>query len=90
MDLKRQKQNRRGAASTFIFFVATKRGFSIKPEAKENLALRWACLTRYCGNINSEKSIRRPCNISLVLDEALENLYYSDKSKMECSYANPY
>jgi hypothetical protein len=31
----------------FIFFVATKRGLSIKQEAKENLALRWACLTRY-------------------------------------------
>jgi len=59
-------------------------------EAKESLALRWACLARYRGNINSEKLIRRPCNRSPVLDEALENLYYSGRPKMEASYANPY
>jgi len=59
-------------------------------EAKENLALRWACLARYRGNINSEKLIRRSCNRSPVLDEALENLYYSGRPKREASYANPY
>jgi len=32
--------------SNVIFFVATKRGLSIKQEAKENLTLRWACFVR--------------------------------------------
>jgi len=59
-------------------------------EAKENLALRWACLACYRSNINSEKLNRRPCNRSPVLDEALENLYYSGRPKMVASYANPY
>jgi len=82
-------QNRRGAASTFIFFVATKRSLSIKQKAKENLALRLACLARYHGSINSEKFLRQSCYRSPLLDEALENLYYSNRTKLECSYVNP-
>jgi hypothetical protein len=45
--------------SNVIFFVATKRGLSIKQEAKENLALRLACLARYHSNINSAKLVRQ-------------------------------
>ena len=33
--------------SNVIFFVATKRGLSIKQEAKESSTLRWACFTQF-------------------------------------------
>jgi len=44
--------------SNFIFFVATKpTGSILESEAKESFALRWACLGRSGGNINSGQSI---------------------------------
>jgi hypothetical protein len=47
-------------------------------EAKENLALRLACLARYHSNINSAKIIRQSSYCSPVVDEALEDLSSSD------------
>jgi len=35
--------------SNFIFFVATK-----KTKQKKAWALRWACLARQCGNLNTD------------------------------------
>jgi len=45
-------------------------------EAKESLALRWACLVRQGSNINSDCSNRSKVQVSPVDDEALESLYF--------------
>jgi len=46
-------------------------------EAKENLALRWACLVRQGGNLNPDGSYRSRAQLSPVGDEALESLSFS-------------
>ena len=56
--------------SNVIFFVATKK----TKQAKESLALRWACLARQDGNINSVKTVRLSVYISPAGPEALESL----------------
>ena len=43
-------------------------------EAKESFALRWACLVRQGGNLNSEKIIRLNVYTSRAGSEALESL----------------
>ena len=43
-------------------------------EAKENLALRWACLVRYRGNLNSGPSERPRVYTSPTGPEALVSL----------------
>jgi len=45
-------------------------------EAKESFALRWACLVRQGGNLNSVKTVRLNVYISPAGDEALESLYF--------------
>jgi len=50
--IRRPKQNRRVARQQFHFLCSDK-----EKEAKESLALRWACLARQGGNINSTWSI---------------------------------
>jgi hypothetical protein len=59
-------------------------------EAKENLALRLACLARYHSNINSAKIIRQSSYCSPEVDEALEDLSSSDSTKASCSYVSRY
>ena len=44
-------------------------------EAKESLALRWACLVRNGGNLNSDGSYRSRPQLSPAGDEALVSLY---------------
>jgi len=46
-------------------------------EAKESLALRWACLVRQGGNLNPDGSYRSRAQLSPVGDEALESLSFS-------------
>jgi hypothetical protein len=43
-------------------------------EAKESFTLRWACLARQGGNINSVKTVRLNVCISPAGSEALESL----------------
>ena len=43
-------------------------------EAKESFALRWACLARQGGNLNSVKTVRLNVYTSLAGTEALESL----------------
>jgi hypothetical protein len=63
--------------SNFIFFVATKpTGSILESEAKESFALRWACLARQGGNLNSGKTVRLNVYISPAGDEALESLSF--------------
>jgi hypothetical protein len=45
-------------------------------EAKESLALRWACLARQGGNINSVKTVELSVYNSPVGPEALESLSF--------------
>jgi hypothetical protein len=45
-------------------------------EAKESFALRWACLARQGGNLNSGKTVRLNVYISPAGDEALESLSF--------------
>jgi hypothetical protein len=45
-------------------------------EAKESLALRWACLARQGGNINPDSSYRSRAYISPAGPEALESLSF--------------
>ena len=66
--------------SNFIFFVATK-----KTKQKKAFALRLACLARYFGDINAESFIRQSRYRFPLLDEVLENLYYSGRPKREAS-----
>ena len=77
--------------SNFIFFVATKpTGSILESEAKESLALRWACLARHGGNLNSGKSIRLIYFISLAGPEALENLSFCvELQRLSCFQAFP-
>jgi hypothetical protein len=46
-------------------------------EAKESFALRWACLARQGGNINSDCAKRLSGYMSPAGPEALENLSFS-------------
>ena len=45
-------------------------------EAKESLALRWACLTRNGGDLNPDCSNRSRACASPAIDEALVSLYF--------------
>ena len=45
-------------------------------EAKESLALRWACLARQGGNLNPECSCRAKSYASPTGDETLESLSF--------------
>jgi len=45
-------------------------------EAKESLALRWACLVRKCGNLNTDASNRSRVQVSPAGDEALVSLSF--------------
>ena len=45
-------------------------------EAKESLALRWACLVRQGGNLNLDQTIQLSFYISPAGSEALESLYF--------------
>jgi len=46
-------------------------------DVKESLALRWACLTRQSGNLNSGKTIRLNSCTSPAGEEALVSLSFS-------------
>jgi hypothetical protein len=50
-------------------------------EAKESLALRWACLAREGGNLHSGCSDRSRVQVSPAVDEALESLYFCGGSQ---------
>ena len=57
-NLKRKSKPSGLPDSNFIFFVATKPiGSILESEAKESFALRWACLARQGGNLNSDKAV---------------------------------
>jgi len=45
-------------------------------EAKESLALRWACLARQGGNLNPNGSYRTKACAPPASPEALESLYF--------------
>jgi len=45
-------------------------------EAKESFALRWACLARHGGNLNSDRAVRLNVYTSPAGAEALESLSF--------------
>ena len=53
----------------------------------EILALGLPCLARYHSNINSAKLVQTFKRLPPVVDEALEDLFSSDSTKVSCSYA---
>ena len=57
--------------SNFIILCGDKEN-----EAKESLALRWACLVRQGGNLNSVKTVRLNVYTSPAGPEALESLSF--------------
>jgi len=71
--------------SNFIFFVATK-----KTKQKKAFTLRWACLAREGGNLNSERSCRTKAYASPAGDEALESLSFcGELQRWPCFQAFP-
>jgi len=71
--LKLKDQSRTvGVARQQLHFLCSDK----ENEAKESLALRWACLVRQSSNINSDCSSRSNVQVSPVGDEALESLSF--------------
>jgi len=63
-----------------------------KRVSRKGPALRWACLARQGGNLNSGQTIRRGVYISPAGDEALESLFFCGglhRLLRSCSYAFP-
>ena len=71
LELKHQSKTVGVARQQLHFLCSDKEN-----EAKESLALRWACLARQGGNLNPNCSCRVKAYASPAGDEALESLSF--------------